>query len=78
MAKKLTYIGLIVLAIFAFILSTEIQDRAKALNATLAETKQELETIQVQVYEQETWLAELQADVWNLQFQDEAFANLWR
>lgn len=53
------------------------QLQVRELNAELAAIKQELSMVKDQVYEQDRWLAELQADVWSLQAQDEAF-NLRR
>lgn len=75
-------IAVLLLILVCFYGVTDIQHQQRlqfeAMKKSLARTKQELKTIQSQVYEQETWLAEVQADIWNLQLQDEAFARRWR
>ncbi len=78
----------VMLFVFSLILITAIsamvvdnyqqQKRFEDLNKSLAVTRQELITTQGQIYEQDTWLAEIQADIWNLEKQDEAFAYRWR
>jgi len=72
---------LMVICFLSFYLERKIED----LNVSLAEARTELQTIKEAVYgkdlpeleqqveENSTHLAEIQADIWNLQAQDEAF-----
>jgi len=80
--KGYMIIAVLLLILVCFYGITDIQHQQRlqleVVKKSLARTKQELKTIQSQVYEQETWLAEVQADIWNLQLQDEALARRWR
>jgi len=80
--KVAMFITVLLLILVCFYGATNIQYQQRmqleAIKQILATTKKELKTIQNQVYEQEIWLAEIQADIWNLQKQDEAFARRWR
>lgn len=58
-------------------ISKDLQ-QVNTVNKTISETKRELAVVQGQVYEQNTWLAELQSDIWELQAQDEAFNRRFR
>lgn len=66
----------VVIALSAIVVDNyqQQQKRVEALNKSIVETRQQLKTTRSQVYEQDTWLAEIQADIWSLQKQDEAFA----
>jgi len=83
-------ISLVCCLLVVCVVSFYLEQRIEELNASFVEVKTELQTIREAVYgknlpeleqqvkENSTHLAEIQADIWNLQAQDEAFTLRWR
>ena len=65
------YFVMLAWAVGFYYLVNNLTDKQQQLNAA----KNEIAIVEAQVNEQQTWLAEIQADIWDLQAQDEAFSK---